>query len=336
MNLIVNGVMEKINRLIVQRATCMTENQFAAEIKEWKASPRRGTQIKGSDYYKGRHEILNRQRLAIGRDGKLVPVENLPNNKLIDNQYAKAVDQKVNYFVGNRYISPAATAPPNIMPPWAGRNPANTCWAKPQTSGWRAYRWPPWPTTPRSCCPDVAASGGTRRTQLTRSAPPAGYISTPGTTRAGGPCKGVKKMKDTICTAIGIIGGVIASLFGGWDTALQTLVIFMAIDYITGLVVAGVFHASPKTKTGALESKAGWKGLIRKGETLLIVLVACQLDAVIGGSFVRDAAIIGFSANEAISIVENAGLMGLPIPAAITKAIDILKQRAETPEKGKD
>ena len=60
---------------------------------------------------------------------------------------------------------------------------------------------------------------------------------------------------------------------------LQTLVIFMAIDYITGLVVAGVFHASPKTKTGALESKAGWKGLIRKGETLLIVLVACQLDA---------------------------------------------------------
>ena len=139
-------------------------------------------------------------------------------------------------------------------------------------------------------------------------------------------------MKDTICTAIGIIGGVIASLFGGWDTALQTLVIFMAIDYITGLVVAGVFHASPKTKTGALERK----GLIRKGETLLIVLVACQLDAVIGGSFVRDAAIIGFSANEAISIVENAGLMGLPIPAAITKAIDILKQRAETPEKGKN
>lgn len=103
MNLIVNGVMEKINRLIVQRATCMTENQFAAEIKEWKASPKRRTQIKGSDYYEGRHEILNRQRMAIGRDGKLVPVKNLPNNKLIDNQYAKAVDQKVNYFVGKPF-----------------------------------------------------------------------------------------------------------------------------------------------------------------------------------------------------------------------------------------
>lgn len=57
-------------------------------------------------------------------------------------------------------------------------------------------------------------------------------------------------MKDSICTVIGLIGGTIAALFGGWDTALQTLVIFMAIDYITGLVVAGVFHASPKTKTG--------------------------------------------------------------------------------------
>ena len=136
-------------------------------------------------------------------------------------------------------------------------------------------------------------------------------------------------MKDTICTAIGIIGGVIASLFGGWDTALQTLVIFMAIDYITGLVVAGVFHASPKSRTGALESRAGWKGLIRKGETLLIVLVACRLDAVMATSFVRDAVVIGFICNETISIVENAGLMGLPIPAALTKAVDILKQRSE-------
>lgn len=140
-------------------------------------------------------------------------------------------------------------------------------------------------------------------------------------------------MKDTICATIGIIGGAIASLFGGWDAALQTLVIFMAIDYLTGLIVAGVFHASPKTKTGTLESRAGWKGLLRKGETLLIVLVACRLDAVIGGTFVRDAAIIGFSANEALSIVENAGLMGLPIPAAVTKAIDVLKQKADSNEK---
>ena len=129
-------------------------------------------------------------------------------------------------------------------------------------------------------------------------------------------------------------GAAIASLYGGWDAALQTLILFMAVDYVTGLIVAGVFHASPKSRTGALESRAGWKGLIRKGETLLIVLVACRLDAVMATSFVRDAVVIGFICNETISIIENAGLMGLPIPAAITKAVDILKQRSETEQKG--
>lgn len=136
-------------------------------------------------------------------------------------------------------------------------------------------------------------------------------------------------MKDWFCIAVGALGSAIASLYGGWDASLQTLIIFMAVDYVTGLLVAGVFHASPKSQTGALESRAGWKGLIRKGETLLIVLVACQLDAVMATSFVRDAVVIGFICNETISIIENAGLMGLPIPAALTKAVDILKQRSE-------
>lgn len=139
-------------------------------------------------------------------------------------------------------------------------------------------------------------------------------------------------MKNEICTAVGIVGGMVAALFGGWDASLQTLVIFMAIDYISGLIVAGIFHSSPKTATGALESLAGWKGLIRKGETLLIVLVACRLDTVIGSNFVRDAAVIAFICNETISIIENAGLMGIPIPAVVTKAIDVLRQRAEKTE----
>ena len=141
-------------------------------------------------------------------------------------------------------------------------------------------------------------------------------------------------LKDWFCIAVGALGSAIASLYGGWDAALQTLIIFMGVDYITGLIVAGVFHASPKSQTGALESRAGWKGLIRKGETLLIVLVACRLDAVMATSFVRDAVVIGFICNETISIIENAGLMGLPIPAALTKAVDILKQRSETEQKG--
>ena len=132
---------------------------------------------------------------------------------------------------------------------------------------------------------------------------------------------------------IGVVGSVIASLFGGWDAALVTLVIFMAIDYVTGLLVAGVFHNSGKTENGALESRAGWKGLCRKCITLLMVLVATRLDLVTGTNFIRDAVVIAFIANETISIVENAGLMGINIPPAITQAIEVLKKKSDSADK---
>lgn len=137
-------------------------------------------------------------------------------------------------------------------------------------------------------------------------------------------------MKEGICAVIGAIGGGIAALFGGWDAGLTTLLIFMGVDYLTGLIVAGVFHKSEKTENGALESRAGWKGLCRKGVTLLIVLVACRLDIMMGSSYIRDAVIIAFIANETISIIENAGLMGVPIPSVIVKAIEVLKNKAES------
>lgn len=136
-------------------------------------------------------------------------------------------------------------------------------------------------------------------------------------------------MKGYIITIIGIVGSFIASLFGGWDAGLATLLIFMGIDYVSGLVVAGVFHKSNKTESGALESKAGWKGLCRKCMTLLFVLIAYRLDLAIGVDYIRNAVIIGFMANELISIVENAGLMGLPLPDAINKAIDVLTEQKE-------
>ena len=137
-------------------------------------------------------------------------------------------------------------------------------------------------------------------------------------------------MKEWICTAVGVVGAGLASVFGGWDSALSTLIIFMAIDYVTGLVVAGVFHNSRKTDTGALESRAGFKGLCRKGMTLVFVLIGYRMDLMINTNYIRDAIIIGFTANEAISIVENAGLMGLPLPAIVTKAVDILTKKAES------
>lgn len=140
-------------------------------------------------------------------------------------------------------------------------------------------------------------------------------------------------MKQTICSVLGVIGSAIASFFGGWDAGLATLLIFMGLDYISGLIVAGVFKNSPKTDTGSLESKAGWKGLCRKCMTLIFVLVGCRLDLVMGSNFIRDAVVIAFIANETISIVENAGLMGVPIPSVIVKAIEVLKKKAESEDK---
>lgn len=139
-------------------------------------------------------------------------------------------------------------------------------------------------------------------------------------------------MKQFICTMIGAVGSGIAALFGGWDTGLVSLLIFMGLDYVSGLVVAGVFHKSNKTATGSLESKAGWKGLCRKCMTLVFVLVAYRLDLVIETNYIRDAVIIAFMANELISLAENAGLMGIPLPAVITKAIDILQKKSESEE----
>lgn len=135
-----------------------------------------------------------------------------------------------------------------------------------------------------------------------------------------------------ILSTVGIVGSVVSNFFGGWSEAMTTLCIFMLIDYVTGLIVAAVFKKSTKTKDGGLESDAGYKGLAKKFATLLLVLVACRLDIVLGISFVRDCVIIAFITNETISITENIGLMGVPMPKVIEKAITLLNQKGENNE----
>lgn len=133
--------------------------------------------------------------------------------------------------------------------------------------------------------------------------------------------------KRIIEVIISAIGAAITTLFGGWSTGLTTLIIFMAADYISGIVVAAVFKNSNKSEYGALDSKAGWKGLSKKGMTLLFVLIAYRLDLMIGTTYIRDTVIIGNCLNELLSIIENAGLMGVPLPGAIKKAVDILIEK---------
>ena len=139
-------------------------------------------------------------------------------------------------------------------------------------------------------------------------------------------------IKTTMCVVFGAVGSFVANLLGGWTEDMVTLVIFMAIDFIMGLLIALVFKKSSKTQSGAADSKACFKGLCKKGVILLFVLVAHRLDLALNCDYIKTATIIGFIANELISIIENAGLMGLKLPAGITKAIDILNNKSDSKE----
>ena len=135
-------------------------------------------------------------------------------------------------------------------------------------------------------------------------------------------------MKETFCTAFGVIGASLAAAFGGWDAAMTALMVCISVDYISGSIVALVFHASRKSETGAYNSSYGLKGLCKKGLMLLVVLVAVQVDQLMGSDYVRDAVCIGFCTNEILSIVENLGLAGVPMPQAVVKALEQLQKKS--------
>ena len=135
--------------------------------------------------------------------------------------------------------------------------------------------------------------------------------------------------KFTALTITGAVGGGVISVFGGWSPAMTALIIFMLCDYVTGLLTAGVFKKSNKTADGGLESKAGWKGLTRKFGTLIIVLIAAQIDILLHTDYIKNAVCMALLTNEAISILENVGLMGVPIPEPIKNAITALKEKGE-------
>ncbi len=139
--------------------------------------------------------------------------------------------------------------------------------------------------------------------------------------------------KAALMMAAGCIRAVASAVYGGWNSAMSTLTIFMMIDYVMGLIVAGVFHNSDKSKGGSLDSHEGWKGLWRKGVTLLVVLVAARLDVTMGTTFIKDAVVLAYIANEAISIMENAGLMGVPYPEPMRKALAQLQGKNQEGEK---
>lgn len=129
-------------------------------------------------------------------------------------------------------------------------------------------------------------------------------------------------MKNAITIALSSIGTFLIYIFGGWDIALQCLVIAIALDYISGLIKAY------NTKT--LSSKIGIKGLLKKVGILCIVALSVLVDRITGETgAIRTLVIYYFVANEGLSILENLGQAGLPIPSSIRKALQALKKESK-------
>ena len=142
----------------------------------------------------------------------------------------------------------------------------------------------------------------------------------------------VAHIKNVVLAALAAFGTFVANQMGGWDAALRVLVCLMAADYLTGLVVAGVFKRSGKSESGALESRAGFKGLVRKCVILMLVWIAALLDGVMEAAYIRTAVCLFFIGNEGLSILENTALMGVPYPAFVKNALEAMRDKGNTPK----
>ena len=135
-------------------------------------------------------------------------------------------------------------------------------------------------------------------------------------------------MWDKIVKTMAAAAGAVVGWWAGLGVMPQVLAVVMVIDYITGLMCAckGV---STKTQSGHISSKAGFDGLIKKAEIILVVLLAVQIDTAIGTNAIAAAAMCFYIANEGVSILENTALLGVPYPAALMNALETMKQKGE-------
>ena len=131
--------------------------------------------------------------------------------------------------------------------------------------------------------------------------------------------------KNVILFSLSMLGSFVVEFLGGVDTVLIALLLFMAVDYITGMAVAFIFHKSKKTQGGGASSKEGFKGIVKKICMLLLVGLAHELDIIMGVDYTRAMAILFFIGNEGLSVLENMGLMGVKYPAFLIKALEALR-----------
>ena len=138
------------------------------------------------------------------------------------------------------------------------------------------------------------------------------------------------QMKNAVLGALAVVGSAITQAMGGWDVTLKVLVGFMAVDYVTGILVAAVWHKSSKSETGALESNACFKGLLKKMMILLIVWMAAMLDRATGSEFGWTAVCLFYIGNEGLSILENSVIMGVPWPNTIKNVLEVMRKQGDT------
>ena len=141
-------------------------------------------------------------------------------------------------------------------------------------------------------------------------------------------------IKNGILAVFSVIGSFAANSLGGWDASLQVLIALMVTDYITGVLVAAVWHKSSKSSSGTLNSVAGFKGILKKCAILLLVWIGVLLDQALGSTYARTAVVLFFVGNEGISLLENLGLMGVPFPAFLRRALEALRDQGDKGKEG--
>ena len=141
-------------------------------------------------------------------------------------------------------------------------------------------------------------------------------------------------IKNGILAGLAVFGSFAANALGGWDASLQVLIALMVADYITGVLVAAVWHKSSKSSSGTLNSVAGFKGILKKCAILALVWIGVLLDNATGANYIRTAVVLFFIGNEGISLLENLGLMGVRYPTFLKKALEALHDQGDKGKEG--
>ena len=139
----------------------------------------------------------------------------------------------------------------------------------------------------------------------------------------------ITQLKNSVLLAAAAVAAGVGQLLGGWDEAIRVLIALMGADYLTGMLLALVWKRSPKSESGALDSRAGFKGLVKKGMMLLLVWLGVLLDGALGTDYIRLAVILFFVGNEGLSLLENLGLMGVPFPGFLKNALEALREEGD-------